>query len=149
MTAENQTQEQHKNTVALIWMICSIIWLILCITIIFFRLWLPLLFLGFVLWVIGLFYKPRGKARVAIIIPLIVFIWCILGISHLYKSAKTPAIEFEEWAKENLTEEKFENIDEDKFEKLVEYEANKLIKEKDKEGGILIIKLKPLFWDKL
>ena len=51
----------------------------------------------------------------------------------MYKSAKTPAIEFEEWAKENLTEERFENIDEDKFEKLVEYEANKLIKEKDKE----------------
>lgn len=133
MPEEIQTQEQPKNTVALIWMICSIVWLILLITIFFFRLWLPLLFLGFILWLIGLCFKPRGKARVAVIIPLIVFILCMLGISHLYKSAKTPAIEFGEWAKENLTEEKFENIDEDKFEKIVEYEANKLVKDKTED----------------
>lgn len=133
MPEEIQTPEQQKNTVALIWMICSIVWLVLFITIIFFRLWLPLLFLGFVLWIIGLCFKPRGKARVAIIIPLIVFVLCMLGISHLYKSAKTPAIEFGEWANENLTEERFENIDEDKFEKLVEYEANKLVKDKSED----------------
>ena len=133
MPEEIQAPEQSKNTVALIWMICSIVWLVLFITIIFFRLWLPLLFLGFVLWIIGLCFKPRGKAWVAIIIPLIVFILCMLGISHLYKSAKTPAIEFGEWANENLTEERFENIDEDKFEKLVEYEANKLVKDKSED----------------
>lgn len=133
MSEEIQTPEQPKNTVALIWMICSIVWLVLFITIIFLRLWLPLLFLWFVLWIIGLCFKPRGKARAAVIIPLIVFILCILGISHLYKSVKTPAIEFGEWANENLTEERFENIDEDKFEKLAEYEANKLIKEKSEE----------------
>ena len=133
MPEEIKAPEQPKNTVALIWMICSIVWLVLFITIIFFRLWLPLLFLGFVLWIIGLCFKPRGKARVAIMIPLIVFILCMLGISHIYKSAKTPAIEFGEWANENLTEERFENIDEDKFEKLVEYEANKLAKEKTEE----------------
>ena len=133
MPEEIQAPEQPKNTVALIWMICSIVWLVLFITIIFFRLWLPLLFLGFVLWIIGLCFKPRGKARVSIIIPLIIFVLCMLGISHLYKSAKTPAIEFGEWANENLTEERFENIDEDKFEKIVEYEANKLIKDKSED----------------
>ena len=133
MPEEIQSQGQPKNTVALIWMICSIVWLFLFITIIFFRLWLPLLLLGLILWIIGLFFKPRGKARVAIIIPLIIFILCILGISYIYKSAKNPAISFGEWAEENLTEENFENIDEDTFGKIVEYEANKLVKEKSED----------------
>lgn len=133
MPEEIQTPEQPKNTVALIWMICSIVWLILFISIFFIRLGMPLLLLGLILWIVWLFFRPRGRAWVAVIIPVIVFGLCILGISHIYKSAKTPAIEFGEWAKENLTEEKFENIDEDRFEKIVEYEANKLVKDKTED----------------
>ena len=111
MPEENQTQNEKKNTVATIGMVFSIIWLIALITILFARLWLPLLFIWFILWIIGLFYKPRGKARVAICIPLIVFIAIFAAVTYVWSSIKTPATEFMDWIKVE-----FENFDEDNYD---------------------------------
>lgn len=87
-------QIKEKNTIATVGMRFSIIWLIAVITVFLARLWLPLLLIGFILWIIGLFYKPRGKARVAVIIPVIVGIAAIIGLVYVKNSIETPATEF-------------------------------------------------------
>lgn len=112
MAEDFQTRNEQKNTVATVGMVFSIIWLIALITVIFARLWLPLLFVWLILWIIGLFYKPRGKARVAVCIPLIVFIAIFSVSAYIWKSIKTPAVEFVDWLKIE-----FENIDEKSFDK--------------------------------
>ena len=127
MTKEIHSQDEQKNTVATVAMVFSIIWLIALITVIFAWLWLPLLFLWFVLWIIGLFYKPRGKARVAICIPLIVFIAIFSVIAYIWSSVKAPAEEFAEWAKiefENVDEETFDN---ERFNNITNEEFNNII----------------------
>lgn len=106
------TEENQKNTVATVGMIFSIVWLILLVTVILAWFWLPLLFVWFILWIIGLFYKPRGRARVAICIPLVVFITIASIICWLWSSVKTPTMQFVDWAKIE-----FENIDEETFDK--------------------------------
>ena len=150
MPQENQIQDEQKNTVATIGMVFSIIWLVALITILFARLWLPLLFIWFILWIIGLFYKPRGKARVAICIPLVVFIAIFSVIAYVWSSIKTPATQFADWIKvefENFDEENFENerfnaitneefnnifssLTEEEFESLVENSTGSNILEK-------------------
>lgn len=127
------TEESKKNTVATVGMRFSIIWLIALITLFFAWLWFPLLFVWFVLWIIGLFYKPRGKARVAICIPLVVFIAIASVICYIWSSVKTPAKEFWNWAQTQLNEETFNEIDEDRFELIAKEEFNNLIKSKDNE----------------
>lgn len=127
MTKEIHSQDEQKNTVATVAMVFSIIWLIALITVVFAWLWLPLLFLWFVLWIIGLFYKPRGKARVAICIPLIVFIAIFSVIAYIWSSVKAPAEEFAEWAKiefENVDEETFDN---ERFNNITNEEFNNII----------------------
>lgn len=120
------TEENQKNTVATVGMIFSIVWLILLITVIFAWFWLPLLFVWFILWIIGLFYKPRGKARVAICIPLVVFITIASIICWLWSSIKTPTMQFVDWAKvefENIDEETF---DENRFKAITNEEFNNI-----------------------
>lgn len=127
MTKEIHSQDEQKNTVATVAMVFSIIWLIALITVVFAWLWLPLLFLWFVLWIIGLFYRPRGKARVAICIPLIVFIAIFSVIAYIWSSVKAPAEEFAEWAKiefENVDEETFDN---ERFNNITNEEFNNII----------------------
>ena len=126
MAEEIQTQNEQKNTVALVGMICSIIWLILLFTIIGSVFWFFLLFLWFILGIIGLFYKPRGKARVAICIPLVVFISIFSIFAYVWSSIKTPAMEFVNRVKiefENVDEETF---DEDRFNEIVNEEFNNM-----------------------
>lgn len=126
-------QTKQKNTVALVWMICSIVGLVLLFSVIWTWLGILLLWLWLILWIIGLFYKPRGKARVAIIIPLIVIILTIAVACYVWKSVKTPAKEFWNWAQEQLNEETLNEIDEDRFELIAREEFNNLIKSKDNE----------------
>jgi len=128
MSEDFQTQ---KNTVATVGMRFSIIWFIALITLLFAWLWLPMLFVWFILWIIGLFYKPRGKARVAICIPLVVFIAIFWVIAYIWSSVKAPATQFADRAKETLNDETFENIDEDAFETLLQNEINKIVDGKD------------------
>ena len=126
MTEEIQNQNEQKNTVALVGMICSIIWLILLFTVIGSVFWLFLLSLWFILGIIGLFYKPRGKARVAITIPLIVFIAIFSVCMYIWSSIKTPATQFVDWMKiefENVDEESFDN---DRFNEIVNEEFNNI-----------------------
>lgn len=128
MTEENKNlTSDQSNTVALVWMIFSIVWLILTITVLFSRLWIPLLILWFILWIIGLFSKPRWKARVAIIIPLIVFLILAACLCYLWKSFKTPAHEFINWAQERTQDINPETLDDDKFENIVNSEFNQLL----------------------
>lgn len=121
------TEENQKNTVATVGMIFSIVWLILLITVILAWFWLPLLFVWFILWIIGLFYKPRGRARVAICIPLVVFITIASIICWLWSSVKTPTMQFVDWAKvefENIDEETF---DQDRFNAITNEEFNNIV----------------------
>ena len=123
MAEEIQTQ---KNTVATVGMRFSIIGLIALISIVLCRLWLPLLFVWFVLWIVGLFYKPRKRARIAVCIPLIVFIALICTACYFWKSVKTPANEFMDWAKPQLEQLESEDFDEDRFENLLQTEINNI-----------------------
>jgi len=125
------TEENQKNTVATVGMRFSIIWLIALITVFLAWLWLPLLFVWFILWIIGLFYKPRGKARVAICIPLVVFIVMISIACYIRSSVKTPAKEFIGWAETQLEQlEADENFNEEIFGNLVESEINNIVNDK-------------------
>ena len=133
MTEEIQAQKGQKNTVATVGMRFSIIWLILTITLFFIRLGIPLLFLWFVLWIIGLFYKPRKKARIAVWIPLVLFVILTCVMCYIWKSFKAPANEFKNWTETRLEQLKEENFDEDKFENILQSEINSLVKSKTEE----------------
>lgn len=133
MTEEIQTQNEQKNTVATVGMWFSIIGLILLITIFLWRLWLILLFIWFILWIVWLFYKPRGKARVAICIPLVVFIAFVSIACYIWKSVKTPANEFIEWAKPQLEQLESEDFDGDRFEQILQSEINSITNNKSDE----------------
>ena len=123
---EEKTQNEQKNTVGTIGMRFSIIWLIALITVFFIRLWLPLLLVWFILWIIGLFYKPRGKARVAVSIPLVVFIALASVVCYVWSSIKTPTTQFTDWIKvefENIDDENFDN---DRFNAITNEEFNNI-----------------------
>lgn len=123
---EEKTQNEQKNTVGTVGMRFSIIWLIALITVFFIRLWLPLLLVWFILWIIGLFYKPRGKARVAVSIPLVVFIALASVVCYVWSSIKTPTTQFTDWIKvefENIDDENFDN---DRFNAITNEEFNNI-----------------------
>ena len=133
MSEEIKTQNEQKNTVATVGMWFSIIWLIALITVFLAWLWFPMLIVWFILWIIGLFYKPRAKARVAVIIPLIVFIALASIACYVWKSVKTPANEFMEWAKPQLEQLESEDFDEDRFENILQAEINKVTADTSEE----------------
>lgn len=123
---EEKTQNEQKNTVGTVGMWFSIIWLIALITVFFIRLWLPLLLVWLILWIIGLFYKPRGKARVAVIIPLVVFITMVSIACYVWSSVKTPTTQFADWIKvefENIDDENFDN---ERFNAITNEEFNNI-----------------------
>lgn len=123
---EEKTQNEQKNTVGTVGMRFSIIWLVALITVFFIRLWLPLLLVWFILWIIGLFYKPRGKARVAVSIPLVVFIALASVVCYVWSSIKTPTTQFTDWIKiefENIDDENFDN---DRFNAITNEEFNNI-----------------------
>lgn len=116
------SEEIKKNTVATVGMRFSIIGLVLLIT----GFWLPLLLIGLILWIIGLFHKPRWKARVAVIIPLVVFIALASVVCYVWSSVKTPAKEFMEWTEiksEQLNQKGFDN---DRFNNITNEEINNI-----------------------
>ena len=127
MAEDFQTRNEQKNTIATVGMWFSIIGLIALITLFFAWLWLPMLFIWFILWIIGLFYKPRGKARVAVCIPLVVFI-AIASIScYIWNSVKTPLNEFVEWVQPQFEQlENSENFDGEIFGDILEAELNNM-----------------------
>ena len=127
MAEDFQTRNEQKNTVATVGMRFSIIGLIALITLFFAWLWLPMLFIWFILWIIGLFYKPRGKARVAICIPLVIFI-AIASIScYIWNSVKAPLNEFVEWVQPQFEQlENSENFDGELFGDILEAELNNM-----------------------
>lgn len=139
MPEEIKTQNEQKNTVATVGMWFSIIGLVLFISVFLVLVWnvlltlfgimgfllcFPLLLIWFILWIIGLFYKPRGKARVAVILPLIAF---IALLSYAWKSVETPVNEFIGWVEPQFEQfENDENFDSDRFGDLLEVEFNKI-----------------------
>ena len=134
MTEENQSKpNQPKNTVALIAMICSILGLILLLSIIWTGFGLVLLILWFILWIIWLFYKPRGKARAAILIPLIVWIAMIVCWIYIWKSIKVPATEFANRVTTQTSITQLNETEEDIFSNIVENEFNTLARTKTEE----------------
>jgi len=121
------TEENQKNTVATVGMRFSIIWLIALISIFLARLWFPMLIIWFILWIIGLFYKPRGKARVAVCIPLVVFITIVSISCYIWNSIKNPLNEFIGWAEPQFEQlENSENFDGERFGDILEAELNSM-----------------------
>jgi len=133
MSEEIKTQNEQKNTVATVGMWFSIIWLISLITVFLAWLWFPMLIVWFILWIIGLFYNPRTKARIAVIIPLVVFIALASIACYIWKSVKTPANEFMDWAKPQLEQLESEDFDEDRFENILQAEINKITADTSEE----------------
>ena len=133
MTEENQTQNAQKNTVATVGMRFSIIWLIALITIFFARLWLPLLFVWFVLGIVGLFYKPKWKAIVAVCIPLVIFIAIISVLCYIWSSVKAPAKEFWNWATAQIEILDEETFDDDRFSNIANEEFNNIFSSMSEE----------------
>ena len=117
-------EPKEKNTVALVWLIFSIIGLIFFFTIFWIVFAIPLLGLWFILWVIWLCFKPRGKAIAAIIISLIPGIIVYALGFFLWTNVKAPAEEFVQWAETTFTWENFQNIDQDRFNAVSNYVAN-------------------------
>jgi hypothetical protein len=73
-----------------------------------------------------LFYKPRGKARVAVSIPLVVFIALASVVCYVWSSIKTPTTQFTDWIKvefENIDDENFDN---DRFNAITNEEFNNI-----------------------
>ncbi len=151
MVEEIKNQTEEKNTVATVWMWFSISWLV---AIVFIALWIWCLFkesvigflllfiwtilwllscgyLNFLVWfvlgIIWLFYKPRKRARVAVCIPLVIFIIIELLWLYVKKSFEAPVNEFMDWAKpqfEQLQNE--EDFDGDRFGDILEIELWKI-----------------------
>ena len=147
MTEEIKAQNEQKNTVATVGMWFSISWLVAIIFIILWIwcligecvIWIFLLFIwivlwllsfgylnflvGFVLWIIWLFYKPRKKARIAVCIPLIMFVIIELLWFYVKKSIETPFNEFIGWANFQMAQlQDEENFDDDRFEDILQME---------------------------
>ena len=130
MTEENQTKNEQKNTIATIGMIFSIVGLILLITIFGAWIWIFLLVIWLILWIIWLFYKPKKRARIAISIPLIVFIILISVACYIWKSIKTPTNEFINRSQTNLEQLNEETFDGEKFWNIAEIEINNIMNNK-------------------
>ena len=156
MSEENQTQNKQKNTVATVGMWFSIIWLIILILnmiwiatifnetsmslwIVLFAMtlvlwiWIPLFFIWFILWIIWLFYNPKIKALIAILIP-------ILSMIFINASLNAPINEFAIWAQDWAQQTDRDNIDEDKLEDVFEAESNKIMTNKTKDEWISMYK---------
>ena len=122
----NNVATKEKNTVALIGMIFSIVWLVLLITIIWIWFAIPLLIIWFILGIIWLFFKPRGKAWVAVLIPGCIFwaiFWCI---AYLWSSVKAPVQEFTTWIEAQNEAKRFDNMNEDLFKAIANEEFNNI-----------------------
>ena len=142
MSEEIKTQNEQKNTVATVGMWFSIIGFVLFLSIFLILIWnvllalfgvmgfffaSPLLFIWFVLWVIWLFSTPRWRARIAVILPLVVFVIVNCLLFYTWKSVETPVNEFIGWAEPQLEQlQTEENFDGDRFGDILEVELNKI-----------------------
>lgn len=107
------------------------LWLILFATTLL--IWIPLSFSWFILWIIWLFYKPKAKARIAILIP-------ILSIIFINISTNAPANEFITWGENWVEENNIESIDQDRFESIFKSETENIITNKSKDEWISLYK---------
>ena len=81
-----------------------------------------------------MFYKPRWKARVAVTIPLVVFITFVSIACYVWNSVKTPVNDFMDWAKPQLEQlETDENFDGDRFGDILEMELNNMMNGKSED----------------
>lgn len=128
-----QNQSTNKNTVANVWMRFSIIWLITSISVVLIRLWIPLLFIWLILGIVWLFYKPKLKARIAVIIPLIIFIALTSIVCYIWSSMRTPAIQFADWAKTQIEQFDEETFDENRFNNIMNEEISNMTSSMSKE----------------
>jgi len=162
MTEEHLTPvfeegQKKNNTVALVWMIFSIIWLLLFISIFWIFFSIPLLVIGLILWIIGLFFSPRGKAIAAVILSIIPLGLLSFGIFYVVNGIKAPLEDFAAWAEENINEEDFKDYDKERFNATADVVFQNLAetyKEKDFEamfntasGSNVIEKWAYLFFD--
>lgn len=153
-----QTPKEKKNTVGTVGMWFSIFWVIalaLCII----GLWLiisqtavtlwvylafigaivwcgiPLLFIWLILWAIGVFEKPRTKAIIAMLIPILTYIAVSVSISTFISSSlKQPASEFATWIEAEFDQFDEETFDDEKFEYILKKEMNSYMKSQTEES---------------
>jgi len=68
-----------------------------------------------------------------VIIPLVIFITLASIACYVWKSVKTPANEFMDWAKPQLEQLESEDFDEDRFEQILQSELNNMTNDKSDE----------------
>ena len=122
-------ERESSNTVAVVALVFSIIWLVLLITIFGIFLWIGALIIGLILWLIWLYKAPRGKAWAAIILSIIPLGLIWYGCYYVFNNIKEPANEFAQWAEANLSEEEFKDIDNDRFNAIAKFIAEEKINE--------------------
>ena len=122
-------ERESSNTVAVVALVFSIIWLILLITIFGIFLGIGALIIGLILWLIWLYKAPRGKAWAAIILSIIPLGLIWYGCYYVFNNIKEPANEFAQWAEANLNEEDFKDIDNDRFNAIAKFIAEEKINE--------------------
>ena len=122
-------ERESSNTVAVVALVFSIIWLVLLITIFGIFLWIGALIIGLILWLIWLYKAPRGKAWAAIILSIIPLGLIWYGCYYVFNNIKEPANEFAQWAEANLNEEEFKDIDNDRFNAIAKFIAEEKINE--------------------
>ena len=113
--SEVDATSEDKNTVATVWMVFSIVWFILCFTVIFTPLGFFCLWLWLILWIIWLFSKPRWRAYVAVWIPLVIFLAIYWAIMYVWHCVKAPTVEFADWGKSVIESRDVEGMNWDLF----------------------------------
>ena len=113
--SEVDATSEDKNTVATVWMVFSIVWFILCFTVIFTPLGFFCLWLWLILWIIWLFSKPRWRAYVAVWIPLVIFLAIYWAIMYVWHCVKAPTMEFADWGKSVIESRDVEGMNWDLF----------------------------------
>ena len=138
-------EEKKKNTVGLIAMIFSIVWLLCTLTILLSPIGFPLLALWLVLGIIWLFSKPRGKAITAVVISAIVF-----GASARYLSlAKVPGEQYAERLNANYDAEKLNQLNNETLQSVISNEMNIIIKDKINDPESILSELESSEWNNI
>lgn len=120
-------EAKQKNTVGLIWMICSIVWLLLTLSVVLSKIGVSLLIVWLILWVAGLFRKPKWTSIAAVVISIIAFIGLFILWKAIDSASEVPAGQFVEWLQNNYDEEKLSQVNEKELQEIISVEMERII----------------------
>ena len=103
-------ERESRNTVAVVALVFSIIWLILLITIFGIFLGIGALIIGLILWLIWLYKAPRGKAWAAIIISVIPLGLIWYGCSYVFNNIKKVVVHMNNTAFNRMSDTQYKEV---------------------------------------